>query len=112
MSLADLIRGRAVSGETATATLATVATGKAGEQSSVAGVATVAVAASQDGAETVAGKQSESKRVSGLTPEQDSALRAWLVRIQETDAAIVTHLFTQCDRDAGAREYFLRQARR
>jgi hypothetical protein len=94
MSLADLIRKREP-GQGATATPATAATEDEIQARTVAGVATVAVASSLE---------------VGVTGNEESALRAWLAHIGETDAEIIAHVLDRCRRDAEARDYFLLQA--
>jgi hypothetical protein len=45
-----------------------------------------------------------------MTADEESAIRAWLAHIEETDAAIIAIVLDQCGVDADARGYFLRQA--
>lgn len=96
MTLSNLIRkGRLV--QIATATPATLATQKTANTATVAQVATVAVAKPQLPATT-------------MTAEEETAIRAWLAHIEETDADIIAEVLNQCRDDAEAREYFLRRA--
>jgi hypothetical protein len=41
-----------------------------------------------------------------LTASEETAIRAWLALIEETDQATITEVIGQCQRDADAREYF------
>ncbi|WP_374338968.1 hypothetical protein [Leeia sp.] len=45
-----------------------------------------------------------------LDTREESAIRAWLVLIGETDQATIAEVIGQCQRDADAREYFTRWA--
>jgi hypothetical protein len=45
-----------------------------------------------------------------MTPGEESAIRAWLAHIEETDPAIIAHLLDKCRTDADARSYFIGQA--
>ncbi len=45
-----------------------------------------------------------------LTAEEETAIRAWLVRIEETDPATIAEVIGQCQRDADARDYFTGRA--
>lgn len=89
MTLSALIRKR----EIATATVATPATQEGVKGGTVANVASVAVA-------------------NQLLAEEESAVRAWLAHIKETDPATVTEVITKCQRDPQARAYCLEQAQR
>lgn len=95
MTLSNLIRkgGRA---QVATATPATLATQETASAATVAQVATVAVAKSQIPAPAI-------------TTEEETAVRAWLVQIEEPDADIIVEVLNQCRADAEARAYFLRR---
>jgi hypothetical protein len=85
----------------ATAIPATAAT-EAGEKAgTVAKVATVAVANPP---------RVESYPTAPVTADEESAIRAWLAHIEETDVAIIAVVLGQCRTDADARGYFLRQA--
>jgi hypothetical protein len=41
-----------------------------------------------------------------LTASEETAIRAWLAMIEETDPAIIAEVIGQCQRDAAARDYF------
>jgi len=41
-----------------------------------------------------------------LSAEAESAIRAWLALIEETDLAIIAEVIRQCQQDADARHYF------
>ena len=45
-----------------------------------------------------------------MTADEESAIRAWLAQIEETDAAIIAIVLGQCRADVEARGYFLQQA--
>jgi len=45
-----------------------------------------------------------------MTPREESAIRAWLAHIEETDPAIIAHLLDKCRTDADARAYFIGRA--
>ena len=45
-----------------------------------------------------------------LTDSEESAIRAWLALIEETDPATIVEVIGQCQRDADARDYFTRRA--
>ncbi len=45
-----------------------------------------------------------------LTSEEETAIRAWLSMIEETDPATVAEVIDQCQRDAEARAYFTGRA--
>ena len=87
MTLSALIRKR----ENATATVATPATHKGAKAGTVANVASVAVA-------------------NQLLAEEETAIRAWLAMIEETDPATIAEVIGQCQRDADARDYFTGRA--
>lgn len=88
MTLSALIRKR----EIATATVATPATHEGVKGGTVANVASVAVA-------------------NPLLAQEESAIRAWLAHIEETDAATIADVITKCQNNAQARAYFLERAR-
>ena len=46
-----------------------------------------------------------------MTASEVAAIRAWLTLIGEFDAATITEVIDQCQRDADARHYFLARAR-
>lgn len=96
MILANLIRKGGLA-QIATATPATLATQQAQSAATVAPVATVAVAKSQTPA-------------TAMTAEEETAIRAWLAHIEETDADIIAQVLNQCRADLEARAYFLRRA--
>jgi len=87
--------------EAATAIPATAATEEGEKAGTVARVATVAVANLPS---------AKSHPTAPMTADQESAIRAWLAHIEETDAAIIAVVLGQCRADAEARGYFLRQA--
>lgn len=41
-----------------------------------------------------------------MTAEEETAIRAWLARIKETDPATIAEVIGQCGRDADVRHYF------
>ena len=45
-----------------------------------------------------------------LTAEEETAIRAWLALIEETDPVDIADVIGQCQRDADARDYFTRRA--
>jgi len=45
-----------------------------------------------------------------LTAIEESAIRAWLALIEETDPATIAEVIGQCQRDADARDYFTGRA--
>jgi hypothetical protein len=45
-----------------------------------------------------------------LTASEETAIRAWLALIEETDPATIAEVISQCRRDADARDYFTRRA--
>jgi hypothetical protein len=45
-----------------------------------------------------------------LTASEETAIRAWLALIEETDPATIAEVIGQCQRDADARDYFTRRA--
>ena len=97
MTLSALIRKRDT-GSLATAIPAISATQPKGEAATVARIATVAVANPKEGQPVP------------LTAEEETAIRAWLALIEETDAATIAEVIGQCQRDADARDYFTGRA--
>lgn len=89
MTLSALIRKR----ENATATVATLTTHKGAKARTVANVASVAVA-------------------NQLLAEEETAIRAWLAHIKETDPATIADVLARCQSDAHARAYCLEQAKK
>ncbi|MDP2964024.1 MAG: hypothetical protein Q8N54_14830 [Sulfurimicrobium sp.] len=85
----------------ATAIPATAATEEGEKAGTVARVATVAVANPPS---------AKSTPTAPMPADEESAIRAWLVHIEETDAAIIAVVLNQCRADTEARGYFLRQA--
>lgn len=92
MTLSNLIRKGGLV-QVATATPATLATQETANTATVAQVATVAVA-----------------KTPALTAEEETAIRAWLAHIEESDTDIIAEVLNQCRADEEAREYFLRRA--
>ena len=45
-----------------------------------------------------------------MTASEETAIRAWLALIEETDPATITEVIGQCQRDADARDYFTGRA--
>ncbi len=45
-----------------------------------------------------------------LTANEEMAIRAWLVLIEETDPSVIAEVMAQCQQDAGARDYFSARA--
>jgi hypothetical protein len=84
MTLSALIRKR----EIATATVATPATHEQAKAGTVAKVASVAVA-------------------NQLMAEEETAIRAWLAHIEETDPATIAEVIDKCRHNNEARDYFL-----
>lgn len=41
-----------------------------------------------------------------MTAEEETAVRAWLALVEETDPATITEVLSQCQRDGEARDYF------
>jgi hypothetical protein len=85
----------------ATAIPATAATEEKENAGTVARVATVAVANPPSARNTL---------TSPMTADEESAIRAWLAHIEETDAAIIAVVFGQCRAGAEARGYFTGRA--
>ena len=98
MSLAELIRGKSTSDQSATATVATFATHKPKNALTVASVAGVAVAKPKEAVSEP------------LSADEEKSLRRWLRSIRETDPRMIAALLDQCHRDMAARTYFLRLA--
>lgn len=45
-----------------------------------------------------------------MSANDEQAIRAWLAMIEETDPATIAEVFSQCQRDADARDYFTGRA--
>jgi len=45
-----------------------------------------------------------------MTADDETAMRAWLAHIEETDPDTITEVLDPCRTDAGAREYFIGRA--
>ena len=45
-----------------------------------------------------------------MSVEEETAIRAWLALIEESDPATIAEVIGQCQRDADARDYFTAQA--
>ncbi len=45
-----------------------------------------------------------------LTAEEETAIRAWLALIEESDPATIAEVIDQCQRNADARDYFTGRA--
>ena len=45
-----------------------------------------------------------------MTASQETAVRAWLDRIEETDPATIAEVLDRCRQDVDARAYFLMRA--
>lgn len=45
-----------------------------------------------------------------MTASEETAIRAWLAMIEETDPATIAEVIGQCELDAGARDYFTGRA--
>lgn len=45
-----------------------------------------------------------------MTASEETAIRAWLALIEETDPATIAEVISQCQRDADARDYFIGRA--
>lgn len=134
MSLSNLIRRKSEPVGFATATPATFATQEGERGRTVASVASVAVAKSPQGQTAPPVKVSPGdtatailerhpdavaaepftptiRRASApMTASDESAIRAWLALIEETDPATIAEVIGQCQRDADAREYFTGRA--
>jgi hypothetical protein len=50
------------------------------------------------------------RQPSALTASEETAIRAWLALIEETDPATIAEVIGQCQRDADARDYFTGRA--
>lgn len=98
MSLLNLIRGKSKPVRFATATPATFATQAAERERTVASVASVAVA------------ESPQEQAEPMTSGEETAIRAWLALIEETDPAAITEVIEQCQQKAEARTYFTERA--
>lgn len=90
----------------ATATVATLATHKAAQQVTVAEVAGVAVANALEPLIT----NPNLDLISHLQPQDETAIRAWLAHIEETDLEIIAHILNQCRTDKDAKDYFIWRA--
>lgn len=103
MALRDLVFGDAV-----TVTGVTDVT----DSLTVASVTTVTVTkpANHDIEESNETTESEARRQKVLSIDEEQAIRGWLELIEETDAAIITEVLNQCQRDADARAYFIKLA--
>jgi len=97
MTLSALIRKRDT-GNPATAIPAISATQSKGEAATVARIATVAVANPKE------------EKAAPLTASEETAIRAWLALIEETDPATIAEVIGQCQWDADARDYFTGRA--
>ena len=109
MSLSNLIRRKSEPVGFATATPATFATPEGGKARTVASVATVAVAKSPQG-QTAPLPKVGAGDTAPLTASEETAIRAWLVLIEETGPATIAEVIGQCQRDADARDYFTGRA--
>lgn len=47
-----------------------------------------------------------------MTAGEETAIRVWLIQIEETDPAIIADLLEKCRTDADAHDYFIRRARK
>ncbi|WP_449192205.1 hypothetical protein [Thauera sp.] len=94
MSLLSRLREKQ-SGKFATATPATFATQREEGGRTVASVATVAVASPEE------------HKPAPLTAEEEQAIRAWLIHIDEDDPAIIAEVLGKCRDNPEARAYFL-----
>ena len=134
MSLSNLIRRKSEPVGFATATPATFATQEGERGRTVATVATVAVAKSPQGQTAPPAKVSPGDTATAilerypdavaaepftpiirqpsapLTDSEETAIRAWLALIEETDPATIAEVIGQCQRDADARDYFTGRA--
>lgn len=134
MSLSNLIRRKSEPVGFATATPATFATQEGERGRTVASVATVAVAKSPQGQTAPPAKVSPGDTATAilerypdavaaepftpiirqpsapLTDSEETAIRAWLALIEETDPATIAEVIGQCQRDADARDYFTGRA--
>ena len=105
MTLAALIQKGGLA-KVATATPATLATQKTEIGRPVAAVATVAVASPPE----LLTATPTRVPVSPMTEIEETAIRAWLAYIQETDQDTLGEVLNECRTDAGAREYFIGRA--
>ena len=108
MSLSNLIRGKSEPARFATAIPATFATPREEGRRTVASVANVTVAKSENGKSEKVGAGGTA--TAPMTAEEEAAIRAWLVLIEETDPATIAEVMGQCQRDAAARDYFTGRA--
>jgi hypothetical protein len=53
---------------------------------------------------------SESLPFMPMTTEEETVIRAWLARIEESDPAIIAEVLTRCREDSDARAYFVGRA--
>ena len=97
MILSALIRKRNT-GNPATAIPAIFATQPKGEAPTIARIATVAVANLRE------------EKTAPMTASEETAIRAWLAQIEETDPEIIADVIGKCQRDADARDYFTGRA--
>lgn len=114
MTLSALIRKRDT-GNLATAIPVISATQPKGEAGTVARIATVAVANPKEEKTAPPAKVSAGDTVTAfrwwlLATKEETAIRAWLAHIGETDPACIAEVIEQCQRDAEAREYFIGRA--
>jgi hypothetical protein len=47
---------------------------------------------------------------SGVTADEEAAIRSWLAQIDETDEAVITHVLNRCRQDLDVRHHFIRLA--
>ena len=106
MTLSALIRKRDT-GNLATAIPAIFATQPKGEAGTVARIATVAVANPKEEKTSPPAKASPGDTA---TASDETAIRAWLELIEETDPAIIADVLGRCRTDPEARDYFTRRA--
>ncbi|MEX0963783.1 MAG: hypothetical protein WDZ52_07060 [Pseudohongiellaceae bacterium] len=97
MTLSALIKKGGLA-KAMTATPATIATQEMDNTVTVAPVATVAVAVKPE-------------PLPKLSPGQETAIRAWLAHIEETDSAVIADLLAKCAANPEARAYCLEQAK-
>lgn len=94
---------------------ATQPKGEAATIARIARIATVAVANPKEEKTAPPAKVSAGDTVTAfrwwlLATKEETAIRAWLAHIGETDPACIAEVIEQCQRDAEAREYFIGRA--
>jgi hypothetical protein len=105
MTLSALIKKGGLA-KAATATLATIATQDTDQTVTVAAVAAVAVANPQVGPLDTHKRESTAP----MSESEESAIRAWLAHIEETNPDEIADVLDKCRTNSEARAYFLLRA--